>query len=106
LARHRRIEISIQTDRRVVIYATGLGLVWCQQCGADREVVTPQTAGRLAESMLVDLANGTLPPGLHVLPCSDGSPHVCLESLLQLAGSENNKLSGTAGAKGLLVETQ
>jgi hypothetical protein len=48
LGKQRKIEITTQTDRRVVIYATG-GWTWCQQCGAEREFVTLQTAGQLAD---------------------------------------------------------
>jgi hypothetical protein len=85
VAKPRKIEITIQTDRRLVIYATGAGGTWCRQCGADREFVTLQTAGLLANSMLGNLANGELPPSLHLSDLADGSPRVCLESLLQLA---------------------
>jgi hypothetical protein len=85
VARKRKIEITIQTDRRLVIYATGAGGTWCQQCGANREFATLQTAGQLASSMSVELRDGALPPDLHLSAGSDGSPRVCLESLLRLA---------------------
>ena len=87
MAKPRKIEITIQTDRRLVIYATGSGGTWCRQCNADREFVTIQTAGLLANSMLGVLVNGELPSSLHLSDLSDGSPRVCLESLLQLANA-------------------
>ena len=40
----RKIEITIQTDRRVEIHAAGVGRTWCQQCDTEVEVVTWQTA--------------------------------------------------------------
>jgi hypothetical protein len=86
VGKQRKIEITIQTDRRVVIYATGLGGTWCRQCGTEREFVTLQTASQLAESMMLDVVNGSLPPDLHMAPSPDGSPRVCLKSLMQLAG--------------------
>jgi hypothetical protein len=105
LATQKRIEIRIQTNRRVVIYATGLGRTWCKQCGTDREVVTVQTAGLLAESLLFDLRTGVLPTELHVFPSTDGSPRICLESLLQLARGES-KFSESNGTEGPLSEQE
>jgi hypothetical protein len=81
VAKRRKIEITIQTDRRVVIYATRLGRTRCEQCGAEREVVTLQTAGLLANSLSGDLTNESPPPGLHLSLAPDGSSRVCLESL-------------------------
>jgi hypothetical protein len=89
LGKQRKIAITIQTDRRAVIYATGLGGTWCQQCGAEREFVTLQTAGQLAASMMLDAVNGSLPPDLHIALSADGSHRVCLKSLMQLAGIES-----------------
>ena len=108
MAKQRKIEITIRTDRRVTIYATGFGRTWCEHCGSEREVVTLQTAGMLANSMLGELPNGSLPPDLHLSVSPDGSPRVCLESLMQLA-NRGNKLSGTTLSetnviKGLLPE--
>ena len=103
MGKPRKIEITIQTDRRVVIYATGLGGTWCQQCGAEREFVTLQTAGQLADSMMLDVVNGSLPPDLHMALSADGSHRVCLKSLMQLAG-RGSKLSGSSVVKGSLPE--
>ena len=103
MGRKRRIEIRIQTDRRVVIYATGLAGTWCERCGKEREFVTPQTAGLLADSMLVEIKGGAYSPELHMAAAADGSPRICLDSLLQLAGKEN-KAPGFSVAKGLLPE--
>lgn len=99
----RKIEITIQTDRRVEIHATGVERMWCQQCDAEAEVVTPQTASLLADSLRVDLTHGAALSGLHMPASSDGAPRICLESLLQLA-SRGNKLRGTGVIKGLLPE--
>ena len=106
MAKRRKIEITIETDRRVVIYATGMGRTRCEQCGAEREVVTLQTAALLANSLSGDLTNESLPPGLHLSLAPDGSSRVCLESLMQSA-SRGDKLSGSTlprpnGIKGLL----
>jgi hypothetical protein len=94
VAKRRKIEITIRTDRRVLIYATGLGRMRCEQCGTEREVVTLQTASLLANSLSGDLTNGTLAPGLHLSLAPDGSSRVCVESLMRSA-SQGNKLSRT-----------
>ena len=108
MATQRKIEITIQTDRRVVIHATGLARAWCPQCGTQQEFVTLQTAGLLTNSMLVDLTNGSLSPDLHISPSSDGSPQVCLESLRQMASRVTKlsgaTMSGSGVVKGLLPE--
>jgi hypothetical protein len=103
LGKQRKIEITIQTDRRVVICATGLGRTWCQQCGGEREFVTLQTAGQLADSIVLDVVNGSLPPNLHMALSPDGSHRVCLKSLMQLA-ARGSKLSGSIVVKGSLPE--
>lgn len=94
MVKQRKIEITIQTDRRITIYASGFGRTWCEHCSSEKEVVTLQTAGMLATSILGELPNGSLPPDLHISVSPDGSPWVCLESLMQLA-YRANKLSGT-----------
>jgi hypothetical protein len=99
----RKIEITIQTDQRLVIYATGLGRTWCKKCAAETEVVTLQAASLLASATLGDLIDGLLPSGLHLSPSSDGSPRICLDSLLQLV-SRGTKATGTSQVKGLLPE--
>lgn len=108
MAKRRKIEITIRTDRRITIYATGFGRTWCERCGSETEVISLQTAGMLANSMLGNLPNGALPPELHFSVAPDGTPRVCLESLMQMA-ARGNRLSGTTlpepnVMKGLLPE--
>jgi hypothetical protein len=105
VAKPRKIEITIQTDQRLVIYSTGSGATWCPQCGADREFVTLQTAGQLANSMLVRMKDGALPSNLHLSVFSDGSPRVCLESLLRLAGGGTH-VPETTTIRALLPDKQ
>ena len=103
MPKRRKIEITIQTDRRVEIYATGVGRRWCQRCDAETEVVTPQAASLLAESLRVDLTRGSALSDLHMPASSDGAPLICLESLLELAGRDT-EVSGMRHVKGLLPE--
>ncbi|HZW96649.1 MAG TPA: hypothetical protein VFF64_27140 [Candidatus Eremiobacteraceae bacterium] len=91
MPRSREIEITIQTDRRVEIHATGMGRTWCQQCDTEVAVVTPQTASLLAKLLRVDLTHGAALSDLHMPATSDGTPHICVESLLQLASGESRE---------------
>ena len=78
----QRIEITFQTDRLVLIRgrrSTG----WCHHCG--REV------GMVALSQAVALAGGSEPvlpdpaqsQGWHISEDQNGSPLICLESVLK-----------------------
>ena len=84
----------IQTNQRMVIHATGVARAWCPQCGTQQEFVTLQTAALITNSMLLDLADGSLPQDLHISPASEGSPRVCLESLRQMVGKLNEPYQG------------
>jgi hypothetical protein len=96
----RKIEITIQTTRRVEIHVSGTGRTRCQQCDAEVEVVTPQTASLPANSLRVELMDGAAPSNLR-RPASSGPVlRTCLESLLQLANG-GNKCPGTGVVKGL-----
>jgi hypothetical protein len=97
----RKIEITIQTDRRVEIHATGVARTWCQQCDTEVEIVTPQTASLLANSLQLDLTHGQALSDLHMPVVSDGTPRICLDSLLRLA-NRGNTLPGTRMIKGSL----
>ena len=103
MAKQKRIEVRIQTDRRVVIYATGLGRIWCDRCGAEKEFVGWQTAGLIAESLLLRSPMGELPVEVHLFATADGPPHVCLDSLLQLAGREARSTE-TNALKGIVTD--
>lgn len=82
LGARKKIEITIQTDRRLVIRGSVSTLAWCRQCGAETEVVTLETAGVVAQAVSVELGNPWPAGDLHVSHASDGTSRVCLRSLL------------------------
>jgi len=99
----RKIEITIQTARRVEIRVSGAGRTRCQQCDAEGAVVTPQTASLLANSLRVDLMDGVAPSNLHRPASSDRVPRPCLERLPQSA-SKGNQCPGAGVVKDLPPE--
>jgi hypothetical protein len=102
LGARKKIEITIQTERRLVIRGSVSGRAWCQQCGAETEVVTLETAGVVAQAVSVELGS-TWPTGdLHLSQAPDGASGVCLKSLLgRLRNAGSN--SGSGLVKGLLA---
>lgn len=80
--RKKKIEITIRTDRRLVIRGSVSALGWCQTCGSETEVVSLETAGVVAQAVSAELG-GTWPlSNLHVSQTSEGGSQVCLKSLL------------------------
>jgi hypothetical protein len=99
----RKLEITIQTDRRLVIYGTGLSRAWCQQCDAETGALTLEAAGLVAESISAGLWDRLLGADLHRTQCLDGSVRICVRSLLQTLHREN-EAGGPSSIKGLLPE--
>jgi hypothetical protein len=99
----RKIEIIIETARRVEIHVSGAGRTRCQQCDAEVAGVTPQTAPLPANSLGVDRVDGAAPSNLHRPASSDRVPRTCLESFSQLA-SKGNQCQGTGLVEGLPPE--
>lgn len=82
LGTRKKIEITIRTDRRLVIRGSVSTLGWCQECGADTEVVSMETAGVVAQAVSAELGGAWPVSKLHVSQASDGGFRVCLKSLL------------------------
>jgi hypothetical protein len=86
MATRKRIEITIKTDRVVIIRRTRLTQGQCQECGCEADMVDMTTAAELTgmtDRMLRDLMDVQ---GLHLGQSADGSPRICLESLLKSKG--------------------
>lgn len=99
--RKKKIEITIQTDRRLVIRGSVSALGWCQACGSETEVVSMETAGVVAQAVSAELG-GTWPvANLHVSQASDGGSQVCLKSLLGMV-RDTGAPSGATPTKALM----
>lgn len=78
-----RMEITIQTDRLMIIRRRQSGRVWCEQCRREVEVVGLQDAGNFAGSLRPALPGNTGSEAWHVCIGKNGERVICLESLLK-----------------------
>jgi hypothetical protein len=77
------MQITIETERLVVVRRRNLVWSWCEQCRADTEFVpAEQIRGFLGDQgrMARQSASGV---GLHLGKAPDGSALVCVTSLLR-----------------------
>jgi hypothetical protein len=86
MATRKRIEITIETDRVVILRRTRLTQGQCRECGCQADMVDITTASELTgmtDRMLRDLTDAQ---ELHLGQSPDGSLRICLESLLKSKG--------------------
>jgi hypothetical protein len=80
MAAHKRTEITIETERVVIIKRQQSTRAWCQQCGCEVYVVEAEMLTGMAQPSLTAGAPATK---WHCFEGPDGTPLVCLESLLE-----------------------
>lgn len=80
---HRRNEITIETDRVLIIRRRRWRRVWCQQCGRDVDAIGLQEVRSVAGGTLARLPGNAESEAWHVCTGQDGEPVFCLESLLK-----------------------
>ena len=83
-----RTEITVQTDRIWIIRTSHSTRGWCAQCGREVDMVGPKEAVGLMGGTEPLATHPMLPGcwgsrGLHWLEAADGSPLICLESVLK-----------------------
>jgi hypothetical protein len=79
----RRTEITVQTDRVWIIRKSHPKRVWCADCGREVDMVGLKEAEAffgVNQPLLPDSDGGR---GWHWAQSTDGSPLVCLESVLR-----------------------
>jgi hypothetical protein len=96
-AAYRRTEITVESDRVWVIRKSHSTRAWCAECGKEVDMVGLKEAQRLSgmtppgmSPPMLNQPPATKPmlpgcgerPGWHWSQAADGSPVVCLESLL------------------------
>jgi hypothetical protein len=79
----QRTEITVQTDRVVIIRRRRSQRVWCQQCGCEVEAVSLSEAGSLAGEGRPVLPSNAESKTWHICMGNDGEQLICLESLLK-----------------------
>jgi len=86
MATRKRIEITIETDRVVIIRRNRPSRAQCQECGSEADMLEMTTAAELTgmrDRTLRDLMDAH---ELHLGQSPDGSLRICLESLLKSKG--------------------
>lgn len=82
VAKRMKVRITIETDQRLVIPKSNLIRFWCESCGKAVEF------GTLAEVCALTWCNADIirqlmaTEKLHLVKASDGSPLICLQSVL------------------------
>jgi hypothetical protein len=76
---HKRIEITIQTDQILTIRRSACARLWCGQCGCEVDVVQAEILS--GKGRMLDTGGET--KQWHCFEGPDGTPLVCLESLLK-----------------------
>jgi len=79
----QRMEVTVQTERILIIRRRRSRKVWCQQCGREVDAVAMQEATSLASSEQLALPGNPLSEAWHVCEGRDGETLICLESLLK-----------------------
>ncbi|HEX5733301.1 MAG TPA: helix-turn-helix domain-containing protein [Blastocatellia bacterium] len=82
MIRKKRTEITIETDRIVVISRRRLSArAWCKSCGRQVSMVTADEAARLAPVTSRTIYAWVEAGRLHSMKMSDGRLLICLESI-------------------------
>jgi hypothetical protein len=82
----KRTILTIETESLLVVRGNGVPRSWCEQCGAETEMIGMMNLGvvtNLDRSAMEEWLNSG---DLHHSVASDGSPAVCLTSLLAHVG--------------------
>ena len=82
-----RIHITIQTEQVLILRTRGCARCWCAECGLDVEVVDLSQAEALTGKAQPRHEDRSEAKKWHCVESSDGTPLVCLESLLKSMGS-------------------
>jgi len=79
----QRAEITVQTDRVLIIRRRRSRRAWCQQCGREVDAIGMQEATSLGGSEQLTLPGNPESERWHVCAGSDGETLICLDSLLK-----------------------
>jgi len=84
MKRKRRTEITVETEQVLIIRRTGQPMTaWCQQCGAEVVMITPEEAARGAGASLRAIRRLVEAGQLHFRESANGRLFICLNSSLK-----------------------
>ncbi len=78
----RQITITIETNSLLILRGISRAPVWCPRCAAEEEMITLQIPNAVPNFDWTAFGEWLDSGELHCLQSPDGSPMVCLNSLL------------------------
>jgi hypothetical protein len=87
----KRTILTIETESLLIVRGTGSLRSWCKRCGTETEMIGLMNFG-VVTNLDRSAIDAWLHSGdLHRSTASDGSPIVCLNSLLAHVGNRGNE---------------
>jgi hypothetical protein len=78
----KKTEITVETDRLLVIRRRQLVRAWCEECGSEVDTLSLDEAASMTGTSSA-LSRKTWMAAWHLCEGADGAPRICLESLLK-----------------------
>jgi hypothetical protein len=78
-----KTEVTVETDRVLIIRRRLTKRGWCRECACEVDMVELSEVQALTNKSQLELHDGSLSQSWHFSEDVDGSPLVCLESLLK-----------------------
>lgn len=88
--------ITVETSSLLIVRGTGSIRAWCSRCGQEAEMVALGNVGVISNLDQDTVENWINAEDLHHSKAADGSPVVCLNSLLDHLGRSNQLSAGRA----------
>jgi hypothetical protein len=79
----RKTEVTVETDRVLIIRRRLSKRGWCRECGCEVDMVELAEVQALTNKSRLEIEDGSLSQGWHISEDTNGVPLVCLESLLK-----------------------
>jgi hypothetical protein len=76
-------QVTVETDRFLVIRRRLTKRGWCRDCACEVDMIELAEVQALTNKSQLDLRDGSLSQSWHFSENADGTPLVCLESLLK-----------------------
>jgi len=83
MADRKRTEITIETERVLIIRRRRSTRAWCQECGGEVDMVGLAEAEAITGTTQPMLQDSAKARGWHLAEGQGGTPLICLESLLK-----------------------
>lgn len=90
MKRRRRVEITVETTRLVIRRSKNQAPVWCLECSAPVQSVTPAEAAALTGVNTRAIYRWVEAAQLHLIETAEQAPLICLISLRRVTNQGGN----------------